>query len=212
MTSKIRATAFTLIELLVVMAIIATLAALVVPMLFKSTETADQAKCQSNLRQMYLALTDYKAKKGKKRFFPRFDGKKFVAALYRQGILEDARVLICPSTDDENAKGEDLGGMGSDPRAEVPRGTVSYAGRRNAKGSPYTVSKARMKKVPSTEIAMVADGLVQVEDSWEFPHADLVLVLYLDGHVDSVDVDEDLKGVKKIGEGAEKPLDGLSND
>lgn len=212
MKAHVRTAAFTLIEILVVMAIIATLAALVVPMLFKSQETANQAECQSNLRQIYLALTEYKMKKGKKRHFPRYDGKKFVAALYRKGVLEDAGVLICPSTDDENNKGEDLGGMGSDPRNEVPKGTVSYAGRRNSKASDYTVGKTRMKKTAITEIALACDGLVRVEDSWLFPHGDMVIVLFLDGHVTSLDVDEDLKGVKKIGEGAEKPLDGLSNE
>ncbi|MHC4598294.1 MAG: prepilin-type N-terminal cleavage/methylation domain-containing protein [Planctomycetota bacterium] len=212
MKAHVRTAAFTLIEILVVMAIIATLAALVVPMLFKSTETANQTQCQSNLRQIYLALTDYKMKKGKGRHFPRYDGKKFVAALYRKGVLEDASVLICPSTDDENNDGEDLGGMGSDPRDEVRKGTVSYAGRRNSKESDFTITKSRMKKTAVTKIALACDGLVRVEDSWLFPHGDMVLALFLDGSVRRLDVDEDLKGIKKIGEGAEKPLDGLSNE
>ncbi|MHC5039887.1 MAG: type II secretion system protein [Planctomycetota bacterium] len=212
MTASLRAKAFTLIELLVVMAIIATLAALVVPMLIRSTEVADKATCTSNLKEIYKALVTYKMEKGKNRFFPRYDGKRFVASLYRKGILEDARVLNCPSTGHENGKGEDLGGMGSDARAEVPAHAVDYAGRRNAKGSAYTIAKARMKKTPVTEIALASDGLVRVEDTWEFPHASLVLVLYLDGHVESLDIEDELNGVKKIGEGAEKPLDGLSND
>jgi len=212
MTTETRVRAFTLIELLVVMAIIATLAALVVPMLFTSTETAAQATCRSNLRQIHMALLDYKMKKGKNRYFPRYDGKKFVAALYRKGVLEDARVLICPSTDDENHKGEDIGGMNSDPRAEVPVGTVSYAGRRNSSASPFSIKKVRSKKTPVTEIATVCDGLIQIEDSYEFPHHDLVLVLFLDGHVESLDLQEDLNGIKKIGEGACDLFRGLSND
>jgi prepilin-type N-terminal cleavage/methylation domain-containing protein/prepilin-type processing-associated H-X9-DG protein len=212
MISRQRGRGFTLIELLVVMAIIATLAALVVPMLFTSTETANQAQCRSNLRQIHMAMLDYKMKKGKNRFFPRYDGKKFVAALFRKGVLEDARVLICPSTDHENHEGEDLGGMNSDPRADVPRGTVSYAGRRNSSASSFSIIKVRSKKVPVTKIATVCDGLVKIEDSYEFPHADTVLALFLDGHVENLDLEDDLDGIKKIGEGAAEILRGLSND
>jgi prepilin-type N-terminal cleavage/methylation domain-containing protein/prepilin-type processing-associated H-X9-DG protein len=212
MKAHIRSAAFTLIELLVVMAIIATLAALVVPMLFRSTEVADRASCTNNLKQIYQALVVYRSEKGKNRYYPRYDGKKFIAALYRKGVLEDAAVLICPSTDDDNNKGEDLGGMGSDTRAEVPQGTVSYAGRRNARNSTFTITKARMKKTPITQIAVAGDGLVRVEDGWLFPHGDQVIVLFLDGHVETLDVQEDLKDVRKIGDGATKPLDGLSND
>lgn len=212
----LRNAGFTLIELLVVMAIIATLAALVLPMIFSSTETANRTQCSSNMKQIYLALTEYKMRKGKNRFFPKYDGKRFVAALYRKGVLQDARVLICPSTDHDNNKGEDLGGMNSDARAEVPAGTVSYAGRRNAKGSPYGIRAAISKQTPSTEIAVVCDGLIQVEQddtlTWEFPHGDTCIVLFLDGHVEQLDVEDELKGVKKIGEGATKPLNGLSND
>ena len=212
MKRSVPSPAFTLIELLVVMAIIATLAALVVPMLFSSQETANRTKCQSNLKQMYLACQDYKMRKGENRFYPKYDGKKFPAALFRKGVLEDARVLICPSTDHDNHGGEDLGGMNSDPRADVKPSACSYAGRRNAPGSPYSVTAARQKKVPVTHIALVCDGLVQVEDSWEFNHGDAVLVLFLDGHVEVLDVQDKLNGVKKIGEGATEPLHGLSND
>ncbi|GEM_PF-2684474 len=215
MLARPRAYAFTLIELLVVMAIIATLAALVVPMLFSSTETANRTQCASNLRQIYQACLEYKMKKTNNKHFPKFDGKKFLAALYRSGVLEDARVLICPSTDHDNDKGKELGGMGSDLRAEVPKGTISYAGRRNKRGSRYAISAVRKlsgkRKIPSTEIAIASDGLNQVEDVWEFNHGDAVLVVFLDGHVETLDVKDDLKGVRKIGDGAEKPLHALSD-
>ncbi|MDX1931367.1 MAG: DUF1559 domain-containing protein [Capsulimonadales bacterium] len=53
--------AFTLIELLVVIAIIALLAAILFPVFAQAREKGRQATCQSNLRQIGLAILMYKA-------------------------------------------------------------------------------------------------------------------------------------------------------
>ena len=52
---------FTLIELLVVIAIIAILAAILFPVFAKAREKARQSSCQSNLKQMGLAFTQYRS-------------------------------------------------------------------------------------------------------------------------------------------------------
>lgn len=57
--SKHSRTAFTLIELLIVVTIIIVLMGILIPTLSRSRERARTVKCQSNLRQIYLAAEMY---------------------------------------------------------------------------------------------------------------------------------------------------------
>lgn len=59
MMSRQRKTGFTLIELLVVIAIIAILAAILFPVFARAREKARQASCQSNLKQIGIAVLMY---------------------------------------------------------------------------------------------------------------------------------------------------------
>src|SRR5207248_1018349 len=71
-----RVGAFTLIELLVVVAVIAILAALLLPGLSRARSVADSAGCRSNLRQIMLATSLYAHETGA---YPM--GRLFVSAL-----------------------------------------------------------------------------------------------------------------------------------
>jgi prepilin-type N-terminal cleavage/methylation domain-containing protein len=63
-------TAFTLIELLVVIGIIGMLVALLVPAVQYSREAARRTQCQSQLRQMGIALTHYLDARGSQARYP----------------------------------------------------------------------------------------------------------------------------------------------
>ena len=54
-----RKTAFTLIELLIVLAIVAILAAILMPTFLSAREQARKATCVSNMRQLGMALIIY---------------------------------------------------------------------------------------------------------------------------------------------------------
>ena len=99
---------FTLIELLVVIAIIAILAAILFPVFARAREKARTASCQSNVKEIMLAVLMY-AQDYDERLVPRyvyaFDGAIFAAQqTLLQPYIKNCQVFVCPSDKDFGAE------------------------------------------------------------------------------------------------------------
>ena len=103
---------FTLIELLVVIAIIAILAAILFPVFQKVRENARRASCQSNLKQIGLALTQYVQDSDEKipgdhygptdnLSNPATNAYKWMDAIYP--FIKSTNVYQCPDDSDDPA-------------------------------------------------------------------------------------------------------------
>ncbi len=98
---------FTLIELLVVIAIIAILAAILFPVFQKVRENARRATCQSNLKQMGLAVTQYIQDSDEK--FPLYaqDNSGLTGSfVVIQPFIKTTQVYQCPS---ESTQADNVG-------------------------------------------------------------------------------------------------------
>ena len=126
-----RKNGFTLIELLVVIAIIAILAAILFPVFARARENARRSSCQSNLKQIGLAITQYQQD---------YDEQMLKALAYNppvpatsrhwasavQPYLKSEQIMRCPS--DPIDRTDNLPNTGTSGTGSVTQGSGYWAG------------------------------------------------------------------------------------
>jgi len=117
--------AFTLIELLVVIAIISVLAAILFPVFANARNRADQATCQSNLKQVGMAFEMY-CQDNDDRYPPKSNWKSVLLT-----YVTNLDIYRCPSRDDQsiwNNQGYNIGypNQATDPTSDRP--ALQYPG------------------------------------------------------------------------------------
>ncbi len=181
---------FTLVEMLVVIGIIGILSSILLPVILGQVEKARDAQCKSNLRQIGLGAFAFASDH---RFYPfdkperqikrsderSSDHLEVLSRLYRSGYIMDTRLFFCPSS-------TDLAGEAS-PEPEgfkLEDGACSYTWRAGLLAVAGKGNKA-------TEV-LAAD-----RRAGDAHHGRHVNVLYADGHVDRVEL-EDVEGMAKL--------------
>jgi prepilin-type N-terminal cleavage/methylation domain-containing protein/prepilin-type processing-associated H-X9-DG protein len=96
---KLKGSGFTLIELLVVIAIIAILAAILFPVFGRARENARRSSCQSNMKQLMLAVFQY-SNDNDERYPPAWtvlSSTQVCWAQFIQPYVKNTQIFVCPS-------------------------------------------------------------------------------------------------------------------
>jgi len=180
---------FTLIELLVVIAIIAILAAMLFPVFSKAREKARTASCQSNMKQLMLAINMYAQDYDEVLPGENYDfgggGNATGDGSWRGAIypyVKNAQVFVCPSH-----------------RPDSPL----FDGRYNDKGtnSSYAINDAHQDAGAPTP--PVNQALAAIEDS-----ASVIFLIESTGAPDDITVAENTRGWVPTGSWATRHSDG----
>lgn len=139
---------FTLVEIMVVIAIIITLAGLLMPALNRARRQAKRVECINNLRQIGIALNSYALDNDGK--FP-----DTLQALVDNKYLSDSKMLYCPERKNEIAQ----------YRYKSP-GTVSNV----EAGTPLVECDSDNHLLPNPYNVLYGDGHVRSEPSSKVGH------------------------------------------
>lgn len=179
---------FTLIELLTVIAIIAILAALLIPAAGKARELAQKQKAASNIRQIIMAYSVYSNQNGKTRTIPS-TGEKAVTDIYQWARILAAEVELIDAflyyvDVDPLVSGADLPNV--IVRNDLESGTVSLDPKWNNSPVGYEAAAGLSPLAPASTTPLIwtrglqPDGTWSTSSPWEGRGGHIG---FLDGHV-----------------------------
>ena len=209
--------AFTLIELLVVIAIIAILAAILFPVFARAREKARQAACQSNLKQVVMALHMYADDHDETLCYATMGlGAQWMDEPYTwwgvtQPYLRNSKVLRCPSRRDIT---DGCGGFEWNATGGTWRGGLPWNGFGFHRQAPFTyhnwfISHSDVSE-PASSVILADPGAGEhsvsgtafsaVERPEELPthHNGMGNYAFFDGHVKALKLGDIREGAPEM--------------
>ncbi len=177
---RTRQKGFTLVELLVVIAIIGLLASLLLPAVSRVRSEAQKKQCAANLKDIGTALVLYSTQHGN--FPPRTHGGKMkLAHLVSTKIGVSPKQLICPTS------GVAPDGSGGTAFHANFLDDALSGGYPRAESAQYITYGSRAKDIKIPQAATSPASTPTAADNDHNYHANFVQILFLDGHVETVE-------------------------
>jgi prepilin-type N-terminal cleavage/methylation domain-containing protein/prepilin-type processing-associated H-X9-DG protein len=156
---------FTLIELLVVIAIIAILAAILFPVFGRARENARRSSCQSNMKQLMLAVLQY-TNDNDERYPPTWTvltSGQVAWSQFIQPYIKNTQIFVCPS----DSTTTDLPVNMSNSPEYGPVRPVSYGinGQFTQAAHPVYKGIVTMQVLKPTTTVFLSDGVSDIRAS-----------------------------------------------